>query len=56
MNQTEPKKRGFAAMPPEKRQEIARRGGIKAHELGHAHKFTKEEARKAGQMPRNRTK
>lgn len=35
-------------MDPEKHREIARKGGRKAHELGTAHKFTPETARKAG--------
>jgi uncharacterized protein len=43
-----PKPRGFAAMDPERRREIARRGGITAHEKGVAHKFTHEEAVMAG--------
>ena len=43
-----PKKRGFAAMSPEKRKEIASRGGKRAHEKGKAHRFTKDEARDAG--------
>lgn len=41
-------KRGFASMDPEKRQEIAQKGGKAAHEKGTAHEFTPEEARKAG--------
>lgn len=40
--------RGFAAMPPEKRSELSRRGGRAAHAAGTAHKFTSEEARLAG--------
>lgn len=44
-----PKKpRGFAAMDPEKRREIARKGGKAAHEKGTAHEFTPEEAAEAG--------
>lgn len=42
-------KRGFAAMAPQKQQEIARRGGQIAHKKGTAHEFTPEEARIAGQ-------
>lgn len=42
-------KRGFAAMAPQKQQEIARRGGQIAHKKGTAHEFTSEEARLAGQ-------
>jgi len=41
-------KRGFAAMDPEKRRELARKGGRAAHEHGRAHEFTPEEAREAG--------
>lgn len=41
-------RRGFASMDPERRREIARRGGRKAHEKGTAHKFTPDEARVAG--------
>lgn len=44
------KLRGFAAMSKEKRVEIARRGGHRAHALGVAHKFTAEEARIAGSI------
>lgn len=45
---TEKRKRGFAAMDPEKQKEIARKGGRAAHEKGTAHEFTSEEARNAG--------
>ena len=41
-------KRGFAAMAPERQREIARSGGIKAHQLGTAHRWTPEEAKRAG--------
>lgn len=41
--------RGFAAMKPEKQKAIASMGGKAAHERGHAHEFTEEEARTAGQ-------
>lgn len=44
----EPKKRarrGFAAMDPELRREIARRGGAASHEHGRAHEWSAEEAR-----------
>lgn len=40
--------RGFAAMDPDLRREIARRGGRAAHRAGTAHEFTAEEAREAG--------
>jgi general stress protein YciG len=35
-------------MDPEKRREIARKGGKAAHEKGTAHEWTPEEAREAG--------
>lgn len=41
------KKRGFAAMSPEKQREIASLGGKAAHMKGTAHQFTKETARAA---------
>ena len=47
-NTNEKRKRGFAAMDPEKQKEIARKGGRAAHEKGTAHEFTSEEARVAG--------
>lgn len=40
--------RGFAGMDKDKQQEIASKGGKAAHESGHAHEFTSEEAREAG--------
>lgn len=40
--------RGFAAMEADKQREIASKGGKAAHESGHAHEFTPEEAREAG--------
>lgn len=42
------KPRGFAAMDPDRVQEIARKGGKAAHEAGTAHEFTTEEAAEAG--------
>jgi uncharacterized protein len=45
---TPKKKRGFASMSPEKRSEIARKGGISAHKMGRAHKYNREEAAEAG--------
>ncbi len=41
-------RRGFASMDPAKQREIASMGGKKAHESGHAHEFTSEEAKIAG--------
>jgi len=45
----EKKKRGFANLSPEKRREIASRGGKKAQEMGVSHKWTSETAKLAGQ-------
>ena len=47
---TAPRKslRGFAAMDPQRQREIASLGGRAAHQSGHAHEFTSEEARAAG--------
>lgn len=43
-----PKKRGFAALTPERRKEIAALGGATAHQMGRAYKFTSEAAKEAG--------
>lgn len=40
--------RGFAAMDQQRQREIASLGGRAAHQSGHAHEFTSEEARAAG--------
>ena len=40
--------RGFAAMDPQRQREIASLGGRAAHQSGHAHEFTSDEARAAG--------
>lgn len=40
--------RGFAAMDPEARKAACRRGGLKAQELGKAHKFNSLTAKEAG--------
>ena len=37
-------------MDPERQREIASEGGKAAHESGHAHEFTSEEAREAGRQ------
>lgn len=42
--------RGFAALPPERRREIARKGGKRGHEMGVAHRWTAEEAARAGKI------
>ena len=41
-------KRGFASMDPQRKREIASKGGRAAHEKGTAHEFSPEEARNAG--------
>lgn len=41
-------KRGFALMDPAEQREIASLGGVAAHRMGKAHKFTREEASLAG--------
>ena len=41
-------KRGFASMDPQRKREIASKGGRAAHEKGTAHEFSPEEARHAG--------
>ena len=40
--------RGFAGMDPEKRREIASKGGKAAHESGNANEFDSESGREAG--------
>lgn len=42
------KNRGFASLSPERRKEIARKGGVTAHRLGVAHRWDSEEAKEAG--------
>lgn len=44
------KGRGFASMSPDKQRLIASKGGKAAHKKGTAHKWTSEEARRAGQI------
>jgi uncharacterized protein len=40
--------RGFASMDAEKRRALARKGGLRAQELGKAYKWTPETAKAAG--------
>lgn len=40
-------KRGLAAMSPERRKEIARRGNAKLRESGKVHRYTSETAKSA---------
>jgi len=47
--------RGFAAMSPEKKREIASLGGRAAHACGRAHQFSSEEARAAGKKRHQRS-
>jgi len=42
--------RGFGSMSIEKKREISSKGGRTAHQLGTAHKWTREEAQKAGRI------
>lgn len=44
------KKRGFAAMSPEKQREIASLGGRTAHMKGTAYEFNAESAARAGRL------
>jgi len=46
----EKRKRGFAAMDPEARRAISKRGGEASHESGRGHEFNSEEARDAGRL------
>ena len=48
MTQTTNRGRGFAALTPEQRRDVASQGGRAAHASGNAHQFTSEEARAAG--------
>jgi hypothetical protein len=60
MQTTKGRGRGFASMSPEKKREIASKGGKTAHAMGTAHKWTSEEAqaagRKGGSISRRRPK
>jgi uncharacterized protein len=48
-NENAPKGRqGFASMTPERRREIASKGGKAAHAQGKAHTWTAEQAKEAG--------
>ena len=53
-------KQGFASMTPEKKRDIASKGGKSAHALGRAHTWDVDEAREAGRkggtMSRRRSK
>ncbi len=43
-------RQGFASMTPEKKREIASKGGKAAHAQGTAHRWTREEAQRAGKI------
>lgn len=47
-------KRGFAGMSRKKRTKIARLGGLIANKKGVAHKWNKEEAKKAGKKSKRK--
>ena len=47
-------KQGFASMLKEKQRMAASKGGKRAHELGHAHRWTSEEAKLAGEKSRKK--
>ncbi len=44
----ESKRRGFAAMTPERQREIASLGGRVAHQMGVAHRWDRQQAAEAG--------
>lgn len=43
-----PKRKGLAAVSPEKRRAIAQKGNAKLRELGKVHRFDSEEGRRHG--------
>ena len=43
-------RRGFASMDPEQRRARAKLGGHASRASGHAHEFTREEARQGGKV------
>lgn len=43
-------KQGFASMSPDKRREIASKGGKSAQAQGRAHKWNSEEAKEMGRL------
>ena len=45
---TSTRPRGFAAMDPERRREISRKGGVTAHRKGTAHEWDSSAATEAG--------
>jgi general stress protein YciG len=51
--ETTKRKKGFAAISPERQRAIASAGGRAAHRSGRAHEFTSEEAKIAGKKGGN---
>lgn len=47
---TDKKKRGWAALTPEQRTELARKAGKASQASGNAHRFDSDEAREAGKV------
>lgn len=48
------RRKGFATFSPEKRREVASRGGKAAHARGTAHEWSREEAARAGRLGASR--
>jgi general stress protein YciG len=48
VEEARPRRRGFAAMDPNRIRALAGKGGRAAHAAGNAHQFTRDEARVAG--------
>jgi general stress protein YciG len=44
------RRRGFEGMSPKRRREVASLGGKAAHKSGNAHRWTSEEAQRAGKV------
>lgn len=55
-NEIQGKPRGFAALTPEQRRDVATRGGRAAHASGHAHQYTPEEGRAAAAKRQGRNR
>lgn len=53
-DQFQAKPRGFAALTPQQRRDIAIQGGRAAHASGNAHQYTSEEARAAAAKRQDR--
>lgn len=46
--------RGFALLDPEEVRALGKKGGERAHELGKAHEFTRDEARAANETKKRK--